>query len=412
VACAARLPLLAAWGVLYFGSTQLFNWVLKKRVNAPAYVERVEPEFSLSGVRFKLYNFTIENPEGFPSGKMLHFSRGELEVRGLLKELNFKTPDLYAHFIRNEENVSNFDVAFKRPVKKESVKPIEFEIVNTSADVSLRNPLGVTFARYAADGEFKGLGNDARFTVSGSGKIKGSPETETDFQIYNWRIENNPYLQKLAKLLGKPELSTIELSKIVGSAKTSGDWIIFGKTDAYREDKLFVEIYPGSRYNRVTKELDVRGKLFYPIETEFRITGTADDPKVSIGALDPQQLINQLQSVGEEITQQVKEQAEQLKEELTEETQKLQQELQTQVNELKSGVNETVNELRQNLQNLQNETLKQIKAPVERLKEATQNATDPAKELTEETQKALEELNKTVEKIKEDLKNLVPIKLP
>ena len=281
------LPAVVTVVLLKYAATPLTNWLLSQKVNAPAKVQKVELNWTLTELLVeKLY---IGNPQGFPPGPMLTFDRANVKVDPksyftFKPYLSAEIDNLYFHFIRKSDNSTNVAVAFGLPYTKGKVQPLEFKIKKTLVRVSVNTLKEVN---YFANGTFEGLGNDADFTFKGRGDLSDpqNPKTLTDFTVHNWHIRNNRVLSKLADILQKPELKDVTLTRIEGTVQTEGPWIIFAKrnTKAYTVgDVLFAEIYKGSKYNRLTKELDITMAVYIPAKVEIRITGTTDNPKVEV----------------------------------------------------------------------------------------------------------------------------------
>jgi len=278
------LPAVALVALLNWAGTPLFNALLSSYLNAPAKVEKVETNWFLT--RLSVEKLQIENPEGFPKGKLLEVDRLTLKISPKSYYLfqpygELKIDRGYFHFIRRSDNATNVAVAFKLPYQKGKVSPLSFEVENLNARVKLETLERVT---YNATGIFRGLGNNSEFKIAGSGNLQ-KRETVTDFIVYNWRLKDNPLLSKLAELLNQPQLRDISLSKIEGTVKTQGDWLIFAQRDTkafVTNSVLFAVIYKGSKYNLKTKELDMELSLYIPIEVTVHITGTTDSPQVEI----------------------------------------------------------------------------------------------------------------------------------
>ncbi len=281
------LPTIATVALLKFTATPLVNALLKAKVNAPAKVEKVDTDWFLT--KISVQNLVIENPQGFPKGDLLR-------VPSLVVDINPKTyaafkpyitlmgRNIYLHFIRNSDNSTNIAVAFGLPIEKAKVSPLEFEIKNFNIDLKVNTLKEVT---YRGNGKFVGLHNNSDFSFNGTGDLsdKNNPLTVTDFVVYDWKIQNNKYLDRLAQILNNPSLRNITLTKIEGRVKTEGPWVIFAdrNTKAYTVGNvLFAEIYKGSKYNRITKQLDIRLALYLPMKVEIHITGTTKSPKIEV----------------------------------------------------------------------------------------------------------------------------------
>ena len=285
------IPTMGAVALLKFTATPLANWILSSRINAPAKVEKVDTDWLLT--HFEVKRLEIDNPQGFPKGKLLSIDRVDINLSPksyLTFEpyLKAEIENLYLHFVRKSDNSTNLAVAFGIPYTKGRVEPLEFKLKGVRADISVNTLSEVS---YYVNGTFEGLGNDADFTIKGNGDLSDTqnPKTVTDFTVYNWHIRNNRLLSKLADLLNKPELKDVTLTRIEGTVSTEGEWIIFVKrnTKAYTVgDVLFAEIYKGSKYNRLTKELDVKIALYLPAKVELRVTGTSDNPKIEVENLN------------------------------------------------------------------------------------------------------------------------------
>ncbi|NPB05224.1 MAG: hypothetical protein GXO08_02455 [Aquificae bacterium] len=336
--------------VVKLAATPLTNLLLSKFVDAPAKVERVETDWFLT--RVVVENLRIDHPEGFGKGPMLSFDRGELNLKpasyfklkpvGTLEVENF-----FLHY-KEKNGISNFDAAFKTGKKPSGEKgEAEFKVKQTQINATFD---GLEKVSYQVVGFFEGFGNDAEFTVNGAGNIAdpANPQTVNDFVVYNWIIRN----KLLTTLTGKPE---IKLTRIEGTLQTDGPWLVFVKrnTKAYTVGNvLFAEVYKGSKYNRVTKELDIRGVVYLPAKVEFHVTGTADNPKVDVGGLPELKLNLPDQKLLQEKTEEVKQQ--------------LEQNLNKTVEDLKEKVKEQVEQLQKPLKELQqnlNNLLQNIKLP-------------------------------------------------
>jgi hypothetical protein len=278
------LPAVATVALLKWFGTPLINTLLNAYLNAPAKVEKVETDWLLT--RLIVEKLQIENPEGFPKGKLLQVDRLALNISPKSYYLfqpygELKIEKGYFHFIRRSDNATNVAVAFKLPYQKAKVKPLSFEVENLNAQLKVETLERVT---YHATGIFKGLGNNSEFEIKGSGNLQ-TRETVTDFIVYNWRLKDNPLLSQLAELLNQPQLKDISLSKIEGTVKTQGDWLIFTQRDTkafVTNSVLFAVVYKGSKYNLKTKELDMKLSLYIPIEVTVHVTGTTDSPHVEI----------------------------------------------------------------------------------------------------------------------------------
>jgi hypothetical protein len=281
------LPTIATVAVIKYLGTPLVNALLQTKVNAPVKVKKVSTDWFLT--QLVIENLLIENPKGFPPGDLLKIPYLKVEVNpktyiSFQPYISINGKGIYFHFIRKEDNFTNVAVAFGLPVEKAKVDPLEFEIKNFTTTVKVATLKDIS---YIGKGKFVGLHNNADFAFNGTGDISdtNNPLTVTDFVVYNWRIRNNKYLNKLADLLHNPSLREITLTKIEGRIKTEADWVIFAdrNTKAYTVgDILFAEIYKGSKYNRKTKELDIKMALYLPMKVEIHITGTSEEPKIEI----------------------------------------------------------------------------------------------------------------------------------
>ena len=316
------IPLIGSVALLKYTATPIFNWILSQKINAPAYIEKVDVNWLLTEIVLK--DLRIENPKGFPKGDMLKLREAVLNIEPQTY-LIFKPyakliwKKLYFHFIRNSNNSTNIATALGLPQEKAKVSPLEFEIKDTNGVIELKTLKDI---EYLANGRFVGFGNNAVFEVKGKADLstKENPKTIADFTIYNWKLENNRYLNLLAGILANPELRSVTLTKIEGRIEIDEPWLIFKdrNTKAYiLNDKLFAEIYEGSKYNRLTKDLDIKLALYLPNKVEFEIYGNAERPKVKL--LNPSQLqnvINNNRSVKKFIEEPTKEIKEKLEETL------------------------------------------------------------------------------------------------
>ena len=281
------LPTIATVALLKLTAKPLLNALLQSRVNAPAEVKDVKVNWLLT--RLEVDGLEIGNPPGFGGGKLLSADRivlsTPLKVYWEFKPyLNLDIDNLYFHFIRRADNATNVAVAFGIPYTTGEVKPLEFELKKVFAKVNVNTLKEVS---YWVNGTFVGMNNDADFTVEGVGDFSNPniPKTVADFTVFNWHIRNNPFLSQLAVLLQKPQWENLTLTRVVGTVAVDGPWIVFVKrnTKAYTVGNvLFAEIYKGSRYNRLTKELDITLALYTPAKVVVHVTGTADHPKVEI----------------------------------------------------------------------------------------------------------------------------------
>ena len=289
------LPTIASVVLLKFTATPLVNWILSQRVNAPAKVQKVDFNWTLT--QLVMEKLLIENPQGFPKGPMLSLKRAKVDISPetyltFKPYLKAEVQNFYFHFIRNSDNSTNLAVAFGLPYKKGEVAPLEFKLKEVNAKVSVNTLKEV---KYEATGKFVGFANNAPFEVKGEGDLSNStyPKTITDFVVYNWRIENNPILNNLAQILNRPDLKNLNLAKIEGRVATEGPWVIFKdrNTKAYLlNDKLFAEVLKGSKYNRETKALDIKLTLYLPARVDLEIYGTTENPRIKL--LNPMQVQN------------------------------------------------------------------------------------------------------------------------
>ncbi len=298
------LPWVLCWAALNFAGTPIANGLLKRFVNAPAKVEKVSVNWLLTELDVK--GLEVDNPSGFPKGKLLSVEGMDVKLEGLTS-LRLLVRNFYLRYIRRSDNATNLAVAFGLPVRKAEVSPLEFEIYKTDgvlkilplptgATVPTFNSFGFT---YDVKGHFRGFGNNVRFKAKGFGEYKRGekPYTNTRFEVYNWELKNNQYLNQLASLLGDPSLKNLTLAKVEGSVETKGDWLIFGNTKAYTVERLFAEIFKGSKYNTATKEMSIRGKIFYPVKVEFEITGTPDRPRIKLLNFNPAGILQKLKNL-------------------------------------------------------------------------------------------------------------------
>ena len=282
------LPWIATVALLKFTATPLANMLLTARVNAVAKVDKVDVNWLLT--QLVVENLNIENPPGFEPGPMLSLKRGEVNLSAdsyfsFKPYLTVELQDFYLHFIRRNDNVTNLAVAFGLPVKRAKVNPVDFKLKKVNAVFDIKTLKGVD---YQITGIFQGMGNDANFNLKGKGDFSNRefPKTTTDFVITNWHIKDNPLLaQLLAMVNPQGETKELTLTKVEGTVATDGPWVIFVKrnTKAYTVNNvLFAEVYKGSKYNRITKELDLTVALYLPYKVVLKIGGTLDHPQVNI----------------------------------------------------------------------------------------------------------------------------------
>lgn len=284
------LPTIATVVLLKITAKPLLNALLQSRINAPAKVRDVKINWLLTYL--EVDGLEIGNPPGFGSGKLLSADRivlsAPLKVYWDFKPyLNLDIYNLYFHFIRRPDNATNVALAFEIPYTPGEVKPLDFELKKVFAKVNVNTLKEVT---YQVNGTFVGMNNDANFTIEGMGDFSNPkvPKTVVDFTIFNWHIRNNPFLSRLATILQNPKWKNLTLTRVVGTIAVDGPWIVFvaRNTKAYTVGNiLFAEIYKGSKYNRLTKELDITVALYTPAKVVVRITGTTDHPKVEIGGV-------------------------------------------------------------------------------------------------------------------------------
>ena len=343
------LPTIASVALLKFTATPLVNWILSQRVNAPAEVQKVNVNWSLT--QLVLEKLLIENPKGFPKGPMLSLDRAKVDISpetylSLKPYLKVEVENFYLHFIRNSDNSTNLAVAFGFPYTREKVSPLEFKLKEVNAKVSVNTLKNV---KYEATGKFVGFANNAPFEIKGEGDLSNStyPKTVTDFIVYNWRIENNPILNNLAQILNRPDLKNLNLAKIEGRVATEGPWVIFKdrNTKAYLlNDKLFAEVLKGSKYNRETKELDIKLALYLPARIDLEIYGTTESPKAKL--LNPMQVHNLIKTFMGQSQQTQNE---------TEKKTTPQEEAPTKVlNQVKEQIQKPLQEIKEKLQGLEN----------------------------------------------------------
>jgi len=322
------LPTVLCVGLIKLAATPLFNFALKKTVNAPAEVKQVEVSWSL--LNYQIKELQIDNPPGFKKGKLLSVEETDINIQPktlytFKPYLNVDIKNLYFYFQRKEDNSTNIAVAFNLPYQKGKVSPLEFTIHNTNATIEVQTLENVD---YKAHGYFTGFYNDAEFIVEGKGNFSNpqNPETLTDFTVYNWKVKNNPIFQQLAVLLNRPDLAEPVFSKIVGTVQTKGDLIILQGVKFYIVNNLFMEIYKGSTINRKTKQLHIEGALYLPAKVEFVITGTTERPSIEIKNFSA--LLENLNSLkGETSKTEVKQQLEKVQQQLKEKTEELKKQL-------------------------------------------------------------------------------------
>ena len=287
------LPSIASVALLKYTATPLVNGILAQRVKAPSYVEKVELNWSLTCLLLK--KLKIENPKGFPKGDMLKLQKAKLDIEPqtylvLKPYLRLTFGGFYLHFIRKSDNSTNWGVALGLPYEKGEVLPLEFKLKQTTGVIKVRTLKDID---YSLKGRFEGLGNNALFEIVGKADLseRNNPKAVADFVVNNWKLENNSYLNMIANLLANPQLRSVTLTKVEGRVAVDGPWVIFKdrNTKAYViNNRLFAEIYRGSKYNRLTKELDVKLALYIPNKVELEIYGNAEKPKVKF--LNPAQL--------------------------------------------------------------------------------------------------------------------------
>lgn len=280
-------PSVVTIALLKFTATPLTNYLLKEKINAPAKVEKVDFNWFLT----KLYiqNLEIENPPTFPKGDLLKITTFTVDINPktylVFKPiLTLYGKNIYLHYIRNSSNATNIAVAFNLPYKKARVNPLEFEVKDFDISVNVNTLSNVI---YRGSGKFVGFHNNSDFSFNGTADLSNmdKPISVTDFVVYNWRIRNNKYFNKLAEILNNPSLKDITLTKIEGRVKLNGELITFvdRNTKAYTVgDVLFAEIYKGSEYNRLTKKLNIKLALYLPMKVIVRITGTTEKPIIEV----------------------------------------------------------------------------------------------------------------------------------
>ena len=142
-------------------------------------------------------------------------------------------------------------------------------------------------------------------------------------------------------------MKIVNLAKIEGRVATEGPWVIFKdrNTKAYLlNDKLFAEILKGSKYNRETKELDIKLALYLPARIDLEIYGTTESPKVKL--LNPMQVQNLIKTFVGQSQQNQNE---------TEEKTTPQEEAPTKVlNQVKEQIQKPLEEMKEKLQELEN----------------------------------------------------------
>ncbi len=330
------LPNILLIAAVKFAATPLTNWLLSKYVNAPSKVEKVSVNWLLTD--FVVENLKIYQPEGFGKDVMLSFDRLDLKLQPSTYWKfepygNLKVENFYFHY-KEKDGINNLSVAFNLPTEPSEEKgEKDFEIRKTLIEASFA---GLSDVAYSFEGFFTGYGNDAEFTVKGKGDFSDSsnPRTESDFIVYNW-ILRSKYLKTLT---GKDE---IKLTRIEGTVATEEPFIVFVKrnTKAYTVgDVLFAEIYEGSKYNRLTKELDIKGAVYIPAKVEFVITGTTDKPKVEIKNLPKLELNLPSSQLSPQKSGEIQ--------------QKVEETLNETVNQIKEKIQKPINELKEELNKL------------------------------------------------------------
>jgi len=287
------LPSVLTAALIKFTATPLTNWILSKKVNAPAKVEKVETNWLLT--QFKVFNLEIDNPEGFKKGKLLYIPRLDInfDTKTYLVFKPFLTLEakkVFFHFERRSDNATNIAVAFNLPYQKGKVAPLSFNIHDTDLKLEIRTLANV---KYQTHGWFEGFYNNAEFEAKGYGDLsKEKPFTHTEFTVYNWKITEQqlekiyrrnpavkPFIEQLKQILG---VKNIVFSKIWGILETKGDLVIFRGLKFYITDKLVAEIENGSTYNTISKALNIHGVIYIPTKIEFAISGTVENPEFKI----------------------------------------------------------------------------------------------------------------------------------
>ncbi len=338
------LPTIASVILLKLTIAPLTNFLLKRYIAAPFDFQKIDINWSLTKVLVE--NFRIFQPPQFGKGTMLSFQKAvlnlqpstywKLEPYGTLKVSN-----LYLHY-KKINGISNIAVAFNLPEKSaEDKSNQEFELKQVSINSNFK---GLSNINYTVNGYFVGFHNNAQFQIEGSADIskKNNPQVLANFKVYNW-ILRNKYLKSLT---GKDE---IKLTKIEGTVKIAGNWIYFvnRNTKAFTINNiLFAEIYKNSKYNRLTKELYITGAIYYPIKIEFKITGTSENPKISIKKLTIPNNINLKNLLPAGNTKVIKEQIKKSINQLKNET-------------IKEQVEKPINQLKNKLENNLDSVFKQ-----------------------------------------------------
>ena len=357
------LPTIATVALLKLTAKPLLNALLQSRVNAPAEVKDVKVNWLLT--HLEVDGLEIGNPPGFGSGKLLSADRivlsAPLKVYWEFKPfLSVDVNNLYFHFIRRGDNATNVAVAFGIPYTSGEVKPLEFELKRVFAKININTLKEVS---YWVNGTFEGFSNDADFTIEGKGDFSNpqEPQTVADFVIRNWHIRNNPLLTKLGTILQKPQWKNLTLTRVEGTVSIDGPWIVFVKrnTKAYTVGNvLYAEIYKGSRYNRLTKELDITLAIYVPAKVEVHITGTTDNPKISFKNLNIPNLGigSGLLPTGGKITNPVKV----IKSNATQQVNKIKTQILQKVEKTKEEIQEKVEKTKEQLKEQIENTLKGI----------------------------------------------------
>ena len=271
------LPTLLLVAVFKLAATPIINFLLQSYINAPAKVEKVNVNWLLTNLQVE--NLQIFQPKAFGKGEMLSIKEVEIKTiptltPPLFLTAHIKVKDLYLHY-KEINGLSNLSLAFNIPTNSTGEGNTEFELKKVYANSTLFSLKDIT---YTVNGWFYGFHNNARFSINGTAdlSIPQKLQAVADFTVYNWVLRNK-YIQALT---GQNE---IELIKIDGRVKLDYPQVVFVEknTKGYTlGNLLFVEIYKGSKYNLITKKMDIKGALYLPNKVEFAISGTPNSPKI------------------------------------------------------------------------------------------------------------------------------------
>ena len=351
------LPTVASVILLKLTIGSLTNFLLGKYINAPFKIQKVDANWIFTKIWIE--NFKIFQPPNFGKGVMLNIQKVDLNLDPstywkFQPYGTLKVKDFYLHY-KEVNGISNIAVAFNIPVNATNEKTNqEFELKQVNLNSTFKSLKDIN---YTINGFFVGFHNNAQFQINGTGDIsqKNNPKILANFVIYNWILKN----KNLKLLIGKNE---IKLTKIIGTIKIEGEWIYFvnKNTKAYTIDNiLFAEIYKNSKYNRLTKELYITGVIFYPIKVDFKITGTINNPKITItNIVIPKKLNSQNLLPNKNIEKSIKNIQEEIKNKIANPIEGIKNQLKKTLNEteqkLKNNLNSTLNQIKQNIKQLWN----------------------------------------------------------